>query len=147
MTWDTREEIEHTCLHNRDFSGLRCIVMLQRRLKIVVGVFEVKLQRPKTTIQTSRPLEQVCIDFLSLKKSKGEYEHILMITDHYSRYAMAIPIRNQLASTSAKALYEHFFCHHSFPVLLYSEQGRNSDSSVIKELYRLAGVKKSRTTP
>lgn len=44
--------------------------------KIVVGVFEVKLQRPKTTIQTSRPLEQVCIDFLSLKKSKGEYEHI-----------------------------------------------------------------------
>lgn len=27
MTWDTREEIEPIGLYNRDFSGLRCIVM------------------------------------------------------------------------------------------------------------------------
>ena len=38
-------------------------------------------------ISTTQPMELVCIDFLSLEKSKGGQEHILMITDHFTRYA------------------------------------------------------------
>ncbi|XP_061167203.1 uncharacterized protein LOC133176048 [Saccostrea echinata] len=34
------------------------------------------------TIKTSQPMELVCIDFLSLEKSKGNIEDILVITDH-----------------------------------------------------------------
>lgn len=105
---------------------------------------------PKTglvSIHTTRPLELVCIDFLTLEKSKGGYENILVITDHFTRYAMAVPTRNQLASTTAKVLYEQFICHYSFPERIHSDQGRNFESSVIRELCKIAGVKKSRTTP
>ena len=98
-------------------------------------------------ITSTAPMELVCIDFLSLEKSKGGQENILVITDHYSRYAQAIPTRNQKASTTAKALYENFFLHYGFPAVLHSDKGANFESNVIRKLCEIAGIKKSRTTP
>jgi transposase InsO family protein len=98
-------------------------------------------------IQTTRPMQIVCIDFLKLEKSKGGYEDVLVITDHFTRYAKAVPCRNQKASTTAKALFDHFIVHYSFPEQLHSDQGRNFESRVIKELCKLANVRKTRTTP
>ncbi|KAL5004610.1 hypothetical protein ScPMuIL_018066, partial [Solemya velum] len=99
------------------------------------------------TIQSSRPMELVSIDYLTLERSKGGFENILVITDHFTRYAQAFPTRNQTAHTTARVLYENFIVHYSFPAKLHSDQGRNFESHVIRELCNLAGVKKTRTTP
>lgn len=92
-------------------------------------------------------MELICIDFLSLEKSKGNIEDILVITDHFTKYAIAIPTRNQKALTTARALYEKFICYYGFPERIHSDQGRNFESRLIKELCNVAGVSKSRTTP
>ena len=98
-------------------------------------------------IQSTQSMELVCIDFLSLETSKGGYENIHVITEHFTGYAQAFPTRNQTATTTAKVLFEDFKVHYGFPGRIHSDQGRNFESSSIKELCKLASVEKSRTTP
>ena len=72
-------------------------------------------------IVSTAPIEVVCIDYLTLERSKGGYEIILVITDHYTRYAQAIPTRNQTAQTTAKALFENFVLHYGFPARIHND--------------------------
>jgi hypothetical protein len=92
-------------------------------------------------------MELVCIDVMSLEMSKGNIEDILVITYNFTKYAAAIPTRNQKAITTAKSLYEKFICYYGFPERIHADQGRNFENRLIKELCSLAGVSKSRTTP
>ena len=79
-------------------------------------------------ITSSTPMEVVCLDYLSLEKSKGGFEDILVITDHFSRYAQAIPTRNQTAKTMARALFDNFIVHYGFPARIHSDQCQNFES-------------------
>ena len=92
-------------------------------------------------------MEVVCIDYLSLERSKGGFENILVISYHYTRYAQAIPIQTQTAQTTAKVLSENFFPHYGFPARIHSDQRGNFKSKLIKSLCKLTGMKKTRTTP
>ena len=105
------------------------------------------VQAPLVSIKTSQPLELLCIDFLSLETSKGGFENILVITDHFTKFAQAVPTKNQLASTVAKVLVEKFIFHYGIPQRLHSDQGKNFLSNVIKQLCSILGMEKSRTTP
>ena len=69
------------------------------------------------------------------------------IIAHFTRYAEAFPTRNKLAKTTAKVLFENFIVHYGFPARLHIDEGRNFESSVIRELCSFAGVRKSRATP
>lgn len=44
-------------------------------------------------IRTTYPLELVCMDFLSMESSKGGYGNGLVITDHFTKFAVAIPTK------------------------------------------------------
>ncbi len=74
------------------------------------------------------------MDFLGLERSKGGYENILVITDHFTRLAHAIPTKNQTAYTTAKALYDSFIQYYGFMTKLHSDQGRNFESDVIERV-------------
>ena len=98
-------------------------------------------------IVSTAPMEIICLDYLSLERSKGGVENVLVITDHFSRYAQAIPTRNQTARTTARVLFDNFIVHYGFPARMHSDQGQTFESNLISELCAIAGVEKSRTTP
>lgn len=87
------------------------------------------------------------MDFLTLERSKGGYHHILVITDHFSRFAVAVPTKNLTAKTTAEAFYDNFITNYEILARIHSEQGANFDGNIIKELCTITGMRKSRTTP
>lgn len=70
-------------------------------------------------------LELVCMDYLTLKVSTGGYQHIMVITYHFTRYSMAILTRNQLARTTAEAFFNHFIVREGIPTRIHSDKGAN----------------------
>lgn len=102
---------------------------------------------PRVNIQTTRPIELVCRYFLSLQPYSWNTKDILVITDNFTKYAIAFPIRDQKTSTIDKSLWEHFLVHNGFPECLHSDQGRDFESHTIKELSALAGICRVRTSP
>lgn len=70
---------------------------------------------PLVNIQTHRPLELVCMDFLTLEPENSNTKNILVITDHFTKYAVTIPTQNQKVQTVAKCLWDHLFVHYGFP--------------------------------
>ena len=105
------------------------------------------LKAPLCPITATKPLELVHMDYLKLEPSKGNIENVLVITDHYTRFAQAYPSKTQTAQATARLLWDHFIVHYGFPEKFFSDQGRNFVSELIQDLCKIAGVDKIKTTP
>ena len=102
---------------------------------------------PLLTIEASQPLELIHLDYLKIEPSKGNIENVLVITDHFTRYAQAFPSKTQTALATAKLLWNNFILHYGFPSKIITDEGRNFESELIEHLCQLAGVQKLRISP
>lgn len=105
------------------------------------------VRAPLVSIHSSAPMALECVDFLTLEKSKGGIENVLIVTDHFSRYAQAYPTKDQKANTVARVLWRNFFYRFGFPEKLHADQERNFESAIVKEWCKCTGITKTHTTP
>ncbi len=87
------------------------------------------------------------MDFLQLDVAKGGCQYVLVITDHFTRYAQAIPTRNMTAKTTADVFLNLFVRNYGLPMRIHSDQGANFESKLMKELCEATSIARSRTTP
>ena len=111
-----------------------------------------KANQPKVrtfpgNIMASAPLEILAIDFTVLEKSTDGRENVLVITDIFSKFTQAYPTLDQKAGTVARVLTEKWFYMYGIPKRIHSDQGRNFEGELLKQLCKIYGIEKSRTTP
>jgi hypothetical protein len=107
---------------------------------------DIKVRTPMGTIEASRPLEVLAIDFTVLEKSNNGLENILVMTDVFSKWTLAVATRDQTANTVARVLIKEWFYRYGAPCRIHSDQGRDFESRLVKRLCELYGTVKSRCT-
>ena len=69
------------------------------------------------------------------------------MADYFTKWSEAYPLPNMEAVTVAAALTNEMFFRFSPPEALHSDQGRQFDGHLIKEICRILQIRKSQTTP
>ncbi|KAI0214862.1 hypothetical protein LSAT2_033122 [Lamellibrachia satsuma] len=116
--------------------------------RCTLGKFPAKKMRiPLGRLIATRPLEVVAIDYTVLEPSSDGWENVLIITDVFTKFTVAVVTRNQKAETVAKALVTQWFEPYGILQRIHSDNGRNFDSVLISELCKLYGIQHSHTTP
>ena len=92
-------------------------------------------------------MEIVAMDFTVLEPSSDGHENVLVLTDVFTKFAWAIPTRNQKACTVGRVLIKHLITPFGAPLRLHSDNGHCFEARVITELCQIYGIGKSHTTP
>jgi transposase InsO family protein len=76
-----------------------------------------------------------------LKGSANGNKWIIVITDAFSKYSLAVPIPTKDAKTVAKAIFDRWLVLFSIPLQILTDQGKEYSNEVMQELSILLGFK------
>ena len=98
-------------------------------------------------IRAHAPLELIHIDFMSVEltmelNKPPSVKNVLVITDHFMHYALAVVTKDQTAKTVAKVLYERFISVFDMPAKLLSDCRAKFTSALVEKLCALFGIQK-----
>ena len=93
-------------------------------------------------------LDRVAIDILGeLPETENGNNYILVMTDYFTKWTHAMALPDQTAQTVADRLMIEFCSVFGMPVYLHSDQGRNFESNLFKQICKLLGIEKTRSSP
>ena len=98
----------------------------------------------------SRPMQRIAMDIVGpFPETRRGNRYILVIGDYFTKWKEAFPIKDMEAATVARCLVDEVirFCRLGVPDTIHTDQGKNFDSALIKEICELLGIKKTRTSP
>ena len=102
----------------------------------------VSARHPMLSYLAGSPMERVHLDFIGpLPRTKRGNEHI------FTKWVECIPLPSQSAEGTARAVVNQFFSRFGCPFQVFTDQGRNFESSLFREMCDLLHIHKSRTTP
>lgn len=117
----------------------------------------IKCQRAKVHRHTKSKISQfplaerfthIHVDIVGpLPISLQDYRYLVTIVDRQTGWPEAFPVKDITAETVAKVIVEGWISRFGCPAKLTTDQGRQFESNVFKELMKCLGIVKTRTTP
>jgi len=99
-------------------------------------------------VSAAAPMDLIAIDIFSgLPQATNGSTCIIVAVDYMTKWDEAYALPNEEASTCMDALYNGFFARFGISNQIHCDQGRNFESKLFTELTRIAGIRKTRTTP
>jgi transposase InsO family protein len=94
------------------------------------------------------PGQRIAMDVCGpLRETSAGNKYVLVISDYFSKYTEAYPMKDQTAETIANIVVKEWFVKKGPPEELHTDQGANFESNLMKEICRLYDIDKTRTTP
>ena len=106
-----------------------------------------KIKTKMAHLTAQHPLDILAIDYTILEKSSSNIENVLVMTDIFSKYTLAVPTKDQTAKTTAQLLVKLWFNKLGIPKRIHSDRGQSFENNLIQELCKIYGTTKSKTTP
>ena len=106
----------------------------------------VKVHQPLGHFDATMPLQVVAMDFTGLERSADGKELVLVLTDVFTKWAVAKPVPDQSADTVVSVLVGDWITKFGAPQQLHSDQGKSFESQVVALLCRHYGIKKTRSS-
>ena len=96
-------------------------------------------------IMAMYPLELIHLDFLSIGGKDDVLKNMLVVTNHFTRYAQCYVTSNQLAVTVSKILVDKYFTNYGWPDKILTDRGSGFENLLFKGICELAKIRKLRT--
>ena len=102
---------------------------------------------PLGTVRANQPLEKISWDIMGpLPTTDQGHKNILVVTDLFTKWVEAFPLRDITSTTLATVLVDEIITRYGVPAYLHSDQGANLWSEVIKTICKLLGMEQTRTS-
>ena len=99
-------------------------------------------------IPVRNKLDRIALDILGeLPETENGNKNILVISDYYTKWTHAVAIPDQTALTVADKLMTEFIAIFGVPIQIHTDQGRNFESHLFKQVCEILKINKTRTTP
>ena len=106
-----------------------------------------KAKSPLQIYNVGSPFERLQMDILGpLPKSFSGNRFLLVVVDYFTKWVEAFPLRNMRAKTVAEVFVNEVISRHGVPQEVHTDQEKNFESKLFRELMILIGIRKTRTT-
>ena len=90
------------------------------------------------------PMERIQMDLIGpLRETRLGHKYVLTITCCFTKWTESYPLKNITAKTVASTFVKEFICRYGLVKEIHSDQGRQFESELFKEMCNLLGIEKN----
>ena len=106
-----------------------------------------KNRSPMQVVRSGVPMERIATDILGeLPETENGNKYILVVSDYFTKWTEAFPMRNMEAETVASIIVEEVIARFGVPQVIHSDQGKQYESRLFQEMCKVLHITKTRTT-
>ena len=142
------DTVQQRILHRFDWPGLR--KARERWVNACLACLQVKDPRkmkfPLKSVESSEFNEVVQIDHQKICMTESGYNQILVIIDHFTKLAEAVPCQTASAEETCDNLITHWISRYGCPMTFQSDNGKAFVGDLTKELMKRSHIAQAHST-